>query len=135
MRNNIIKTKKESEIIERKPGVFGKELIMDLYDCDLDIISSKEKIQEYSEKLCDLIEVKRYGEPFIERFGLNKDFTAGYSLAQMIETSLVSGHFSEHWHSCYINIFSCKDFDEEKAITFTKEFFKAKSFKKRVLVR
>ena len=134
MKKNI-SIKKQTKISKIKPEIFGKELIMDLYDCDLGIISSKKKIQEYSEKLCRLIKVKRYGKPFIKRFGLNKDFTAGYSLAQMIETSLVSGHFSEHWRSCYINIFSCKDYNQEKAVVFTKKFFKAKKLKKKILIR
>ena len=121
--------------MEKDSPIFGKELILDLFDCDLEIISSKEKIREYSDTLCGLIEMTKYGEPIIPRFGLNADFTAGYSLTQLIETSLISAHFSEFWKSCYVNIFSCKDYDEKKAEEFTKKFFKAKRVKSRVLIR
>lgn len=118
-----------------KEKVFGLELSLDLFDCDPESVRSKEIILDYSVKLCDLIEMKRYGKPFIERFAEHSEFAAGYSLAQMIETSLVSGHFSEFWNSAYINIFSCKPFDARKAESFTKEFFGAQSVKSLLNVR
>ena len=123
--------------MKKKIGVkkFGTELIMDLLDCDPKIIRSKKKISEYSDKICKLIKVKRFGKPIVKRFGFGKDFTAGYSLVQLIETSLVSGHFSELWNRAFINIFSCKSFDEKIARNFTKKFFKARKIKNRVLIR
>ena len=114
---------------QEQEKIFGAELTLDLYDCDPEIIRSKEKILEYSDKLCDLIDMKKYGKPFIERFAEHSEFAAGYSLAQMIETSLVSGHFSEFWNRAYLNIFSCKLFDADKAKEFTIKFFGAKEFK------
>jgi len=114
---------------------YGKELILDLFECDPKIIRSKKKILEYSNKICNLIKMKKYGKPTCERFGFGKDFTAGFSLVQLIESSLVSGHFSELWNKVYINIFSCKNFDDKKAAAFTEKFFKAKKIKNRVLIR
>jgi len=114
---------------------YGKELILDLFECDPKIIRSKKKILEYSNKICNLIKMKKYGKPICERFGFGKDFTAGFSLVQLIESSLVSGHFSELWNKVYINIFSCKNFDDKKAAAFTEKFFKAKKIKNRVLIR
>ena len=132
-------TKEVKRGIKEKPieieKVFGQELTLDLYDCTPETIRSKEKILEFSEKLCDLIEMKRYGTPFCERFAEHSEIAAGYSLAQMIETSLVSGHFSEFLNRAYINIFSCKDFDAEKAKKFTQEFFGAKEVKSNVAIR
>ena len=118
-----------------KKKIYGKELILDLMDCDPKIIRSKKKILEYSNKLCDLIKVKKYGKPLIERFALHIDFAAGYSLVQLIESSSISAHFSELWNRAFINIFSCKLFDDKKATDFTKKFFKAKKIKNRVLIR
>jgi len=130
--------KEENEVLfvkEKNKKIFGKELILNLYDCDPESVRSKKKILEYSSKICKLIKVKRYGSPVIERFALHIDHAAGYSLVQLIESSLVSGHFSELWNRAYINIFSCKDFDDEKAAAFTKKFFYAKKIKKIVLTR
>ena len=114
---------------------YGIELIMNLYDCNSDIICSAKKIAEYSDKLCKLIKVKKFGKPIVKRFGFGKDYIIGYSLVQLIETSLVSGHFSEIWRASYINIFSCKEFNAKKAADFTKKFFQAKKMEKRVIRR
>ena len=118
-----------------KKQIYGKELILDLIECDPRLIRSKRKILEYCIQICKLIKMKRYGKPFIERFALDSDFAAGYSLVQLIETSSISGHFSEAWNRVYINIFSCKNFNHKTARSFTKKFFKAKKIKNRVLIR
>ena len=115
--------------------VYGMELILDLYDCNPKILASKKYLKDFIIKLCKLIKMKRYGKPLIERFGLGKDFTAGYSLVQLIESSSITGHFSELWSSAYINIFSCKRFDAKRAREFAKRFFKAKKFENRLVIR
>jgi S-adenosylmethionine/arginine decarboxylase-like enzyme len=121
--------------MNKKSKIYGMELILDLYDCDPKIIRSKRKILEYSNKICKLIKMKKYGKPICERFGFGKDYTIGYSLVQLIETSSITAHFSEFWSRAYINIFSCKLFDEKIATDFTEKFFKAKKVKKVVLIR
>jgi len=121
--------------MKKNKKIYGRELILDLKECDLKIISSKEKILKYLEQLCRLIKMKRYGNPIVKRFGFGKDYSAGYSMVQLIETSSITGHFSELWRSVYINIFSCKLFDTQKAREFTKRFFKAKTVKNRVFIR
>lgn len=106
---------------------YGQELVMNLYECNFKKISSDKSIKKFVITLCDdVIHMKRYGEPLIPHFGLESPITAGYSLVQLIETSSITGHFSEHKKSCYINIFSCKWFDIEKAAQFTQDFFGAK---------
>ncbi|MEK7164086.1 MAG: S-adenosylmethionine decarboxylase [Patescibacteria group bacterium] len=108
--------------------IFGQELTLDLYECDLAIISSSEKIKEFVIELCDkVIMMKRYGEPLIPHFGHENPITSGYSLVQLIETSNVSAHFSEHKKAVYLNIFSCAWFDPVKTEEYCKSFFGAKS--------
>ena len=124
--------KKKTKIKKR---VYGMELILDLYDCDPKTLCSKRCLNDFIIKICKLIKVKRYGKPFIERFGFGKDFTAGYSLVQLIESSAISGHFSELWNSAYINIFSCKSFNHKIAKDFTKKFFRAKRIKSKIIIR
>ncbi|MFH2138702.1 MAG: S-adenosylmethionine decarboxylase [Candidatus Omnitrophota bacterium] len=115
--------------------IFGYELVMDLFECDADVITSKKKLKEYVDKLCKLIEMKQYGKTLLPYFGEKEEFTKGYSLVQLIETSSITGHFSDYWGTAYLNIFSCKEYDQELAKKFTKEFFKAKRVKTRFLVR
>lgn len=104
---------------------FGWELVLDLYDCDYARISSEQSIREYAKELCRLIDMKPYGEPQTPYFGEMQEHTKGYSLLQFIETSAITGHFSEGTGAVYINIFSCKAYDAELAETFTKKWFGA----------
>lgn len=115
---------------------FGQELILNLYVCDLEKISSGDHIKDYIVKLCDeVILMKRYGEALIPHFGHDNPVTSGYSLVQLIETSCVSAHFSEYKKSVYINIFSCKWFDAAKAEKFSKEWFGAQNVTSQLLQR
>ena len=50
----------------------------------------------------------------------------GTSAIQFIITSNITIHTLDILKSVYINIFSCKDFDAQKAEDFTKEWFKGK---------
>ncbi len=114
---------------------YGYELIMDLYGCKKEIITSKKKLWEYVDKLCKLIDMVKYGKTLIPYFGENEVYTKGYSVVQLIETSSITGHFSDHYRTAYINVFSCKTFDKDLAKKFTKEFFGAKKVKNRFLTR
>ena len=114
---------------------FGVETVIDLYGCDSQIIRSEAKLREYVDRLCDLLKMVKYGDTLTPYFGLNNDHTAGYSILQFIETSSITGHFSENTNASYINIFSCGEYDAEKAAEFTKDFFGAKRMVERVIER
>ena len=133
--NNLVERSKRRKHREMKKTVFGYELVLDLSECDLAVMSSKIKLAEYVDRLCKLIKMKKYGKVQLPYFGLEKPQTKGYSLLQFIETSSITGHFSEHWRKCYINIFSCKPYNAKLAAEFTKKFFGAKKAKTRLLVR
>jgi len=72
--------------------------------------------------LCDLIEMKRFGETQVVHFGEDEK-VAGYSMVQLIETSLISGHFANQSNAAYIDVFSCKAYLPEMVQTFAEEFF------------
>jgi len=118
-----------------KKKIYGYELVLDLKDCDKKVLTSKKKLKQYVDKLCKLIKMKKYGKTLLPYFGLKEEFTKGYSLVQLIETSSITGHFSDNWGTAYINIFSCRKFDHKVAKKFTRQFFKAKRIENRYLIR
>ncbi len=121
---------KDSEILakfkEEKP--WGLYTSVDLYDCNPETIRNAEKIKQFVIELCDLIKMKRFGEPVVVNFGEDPR-VSGYSMTQLIETSLVSGHFANQSNAVYLDIFSCKDYPPYKAAEFCKKFFGAKEMK------
>lgn len=120
----------------KEADMFGQELTLNLYECDLAKISSGEEIKKFVIELCDnVIHMKRYGEPLIPHFGHENPITSGYSLVQLIETSNVSAHFSEYKKSVYINVFSCAWFDPKATEEFCKTFFDAKRVESHLLKR
>ncbi len=115
---------------------FGQELILNLYDCSPEKISSGEEIKKFVIELCDnVIKMKRYGEAFIPHFGHENPMTSGYSLVQLIETSSVTAHFSEYKKSVYLNIFSCAWYDPQKTRDFCVNFFEAKRYEEHLIMR
>jgi len=68
--------------------------------------------------------MKRYGDTVVIDFG-EEEKVAGFSMTQLIETSLISGHFANATSAAYLDIFSCKWYDPTVASEFTKKFFEA----------
>jgi S-adenosylmethionine/arginine decarboxylase-like enzyme len=112
--------------LEAEAAPWGLLTSLDLYDCDPDTIRDARKIKQYVVELCDLIEMKRFGECQVVNFG-DDERVKGYSMIQLIETSLISGHFADLTNAAYIDIFSCKPYDLDQVRRFTQEFFEAKS--------
>jgi len=115
---------------------FGYELIFDLHNCqDKESLRSKRRLQDFVDRLCKLLKMKKYGKTLIPHFGHDSEITSGYSLLQFIETSSITGHFSEGMDAVYLNVFSCKPYNVAKAKKFVKDFFRPKRMKVRYLVR
>lgn len=112
--------KKEFE----KQKAWGISTSIDLYGCNPSSIRDGELIKKYVVELCDLIKVTRFGECVVVNFGEDERI-AGFSMTQLIETSLVSGHFANQTNTAYLDVFSCKYFDPQVVGDFSKEFFKA----------
>ena len=94
---------------------------IDLFECDPKPINSEKDIKDFVVALCDLIDMKRYGDCQIYRFGSGDK--EGYTFLQLIETSLISGHFAAETNNAYIDVFSCKYYDPTVVADFAKAFF------------
>jgi S-adenosylmethionine/arginine decarboxylase-like enzyme len=119
-----IKTFAEIKAYYEAADCWGLLSSLDVKNCEPDLIRSADAIKEYVIKLCDLIGMKRFQDTVVVNFG-EDERVAGYSMTQLIETSLISGHFANLSNTSYIDIFSCKIYDPYTAAEFTREFFKA----------
>lgn len=126
----------DEETIEhfKKNGEWGLLTSVDLHDCDPEKIRDGDHIRKFSVDLCDHIDMKRYGEPIVVRFGADPR-VQGYSLAQLIETSLISGHFAEDTNRAFIDIFSCKEYPPQAVAEYCRKYFGAKDMEYSVSFR
>ena len=102
--------------------VWGIASAIDIYGCDPGKIRNAEVIRRFVVELCELIEMRRFGDTQVVNFG-EDERVAGYSMVQLIETSLISAHFANLTNTVYLDVFSCKPYDPEIVQTFAQAYF------------
>lgn len=114
----------QTNIMERAKMEFawGIASSIDIYNCDPETIRDAGKIKQFVLELCELIEMKRFGDTLVVHFG-EDERVAGFSMVQLIETSLVSAHFANQSNTTYLDVFSCKPYDPEVVADFAQRFF------------
>ncbi len=122
----------EKEYARKNP--WGVLTSVDIYMCDPDTIRNADKIEQFVCELCDMIGMKRFGRCRIVHFGEDEK-VEGFSMTQLIETSLISGHFANASNSAFIDIFSCKFYEPRKIAEFATLFFKGDNYKMQIALR
>jgi S-adenosylmethionine/arginine decarboxylase-like enzyme len=105
-----------------KQSVWGIASSIDIYNCDPDTIRDAEKIKQFVVELCELIQMRRFGDTLVVNFG-EDERVAGYSMVQLIETSLISAHFANLSNTVYLDVFSCKPYDPDIVEEFARKYF------------
>ena len=112
------------EKMKEKLEYWGMSSSIDLYDCDLTLMQNADAIREFVKILCDRIKMRRYGETQVVFFG-DEPRVQGFSMTQLIETSLISAHFADASRAIYLDVFSCAPYDPQDAAKFAADYFKA----------
>ena len=119
---------------------YGMELILDLRDCDTSLFRRKH-LKRYINELCELIDMTQCKLTWWDYFWWPKIFrdpnpkTYGTSVVQFIMTSNITIHSLDKLGTVYLNIFSCKEFDFEKTVRFTQNWFKGEITQSHVMER
>lgn len=103
---------------------WGLSSCIDLYDCDLQLMQNGPAIKDFVRQLCENIGMRRYGETQVVHFG-DEPRVAGFSMTQLIETSLISAHFANASRAIYMDVFSCAPYAPKAVAEFAREYFKA----------
>ena len=120
--------------MDSRLAYWGLSSSIDLYGCDLGLMQDAQAIKDFVHQLCDGIKMRRYGDTQIVHFGDDPRVT-GFSMTQLIETSLISAHFSDASCAIYLDVFSCAPYEPEDVARFAAELFKADRRHLRVVVR
>lgn len=114
---------------------WGQHELLDFGGCNIDKLKCSETILKFTSDLVKAINMVAYGKPILEHFATHAPEKAGYSLIQLIETSSIVGHFAENRGELYLDVHSCKPFDQKTVIDMVRERFKAKKWKTRSVDR
>lgn len=111
-------------VIEENHGavVWGISSSFDIYGCDPETIRDAGGIRRFVIELCELIQMRRFGETLVVHFGEDEK-VAGFSMVQLIETSLISAHFANLTNTVYLDVFSCKPYDPKIVEEFATRYF------------
>ena len=120
---------------------YGKELILDLHYCNSDTFTRR-GIRNYFKRLCEIIDMERCDLHWWDYKGLPKEYAKapahlkGTSAVQFIKTSNITIHTLDTLRVVYLNIFSCKNFDEKVVAQFSRGWFESEAIAQmRVIVR
>ena len=84
----------------------------------------KDKIKEFLYGIAKHLSLRTYGEPMIySPEGMGKEENAGYDAFIPLIDSGISLYVWTSEKFMSVVLYTCKDFSEEKALLFTKDFF------------
>lgn len=120
---------------------YGMELILDLHECDTGRFN-REYLRRYFRELCDdILNMERCKLYFWDDLGVPEHLrqtnpkTKGTSAVQFVLTSNITVHTLDDLGQVYINIFSCKTFNEVEAKNYSESFFRGYAKQARKIVR
>lgn len=115
-------------MIKNNNQPYGKELILDLHDCNSGLFN-RATITQFFNCLCELINMEACDLHFWDDVGVPEKEqqtdprTKGTTAIQFIITSNITIHTLDLMDTVYINLFSCKDFDADAVAIFTERWF------------
>jgi len=103
--------------------IWGYHLIINCTRCEKDSVSSEQNIKSFVESLVNKIDMIPHGDIHTYYMDDQGD-NSGWSFVQMIKTSNICGHFVDDSGDAFLDVFSCKKFNEKDVLDMINEYFK-----------
>ena len=116
----------------RRTAPWGMLAAIDLHGCERSRVEDPNSIRAFVPAVVDAIGMRAHGPLHLERFGDGE--LEGWSAMQFIETSSITVHADEVGGRCFVDVFSCKPFDADRAVAIAVMHFGGRPTV-RVLVR
>ena len=114
---------------------WGYHLTLDCANCDRESIKSVDHVRKFIEVLLNRIDMLPIGEPRIEYTAGEFLDKAGLTAVQIIVTSTIVAHFIDSNGDLYLDVFSCKEFENDVVIATVGEYFKPTKVRANFLTR
>lgn len=115
--------------------VWGYHLLVDCASCNKQAIKDERIHRMFLRELVKRIAMIAYKDPIMAHFATHDPEKGGWTIAQMIETSLIDGHFVDSNGDAYISVHSCKTFDPQTVLATIQEFYNPIRMTSRVIDR
>jgi S-adenosylmethionine/arginine decarboxylase-like enzyme len=97
----------------RNAARWGTLAAIDLHGCDRARLEDPDTIRRFVPALIAEIGMRAHGPLRLDRFGDGE--LEGWSAMQFIETSSITVHADEAFERCFVDVFSCRPFDPDRA--------------------
>jgi S-adenosylmethionine/arginine decarboxylase-like enzyme len=114
---------------------WGYHLILDVSGCDKTLMSNKQNVYNWITNLVKDIQMQPVGEPDISYTAAHDINKAGFTAIQIIVTSSIVAHFIDSTGQIYVDVFSCKLFDQNIVKQSLINYFSAKKMRETYLTR
>lgn len=120
----------------KEERVFGYELLLDCYECKPEVCSELDHCYSYLDRIVPFIGMKKQAPPQIFRTD-RKSFPdkAGLSGWVPLADSSIVIHTLCKNNFVSIDVYSCKRFNPEKVVEFTRRYFNPKKIEKQYILR
>jgi len=117
--------------------MFGIHITLDCYECNKEKLKDLKFILNFLDELPDLIGMKKIAPPYAISYSGNPNSfdRGGISAFVIIAESHISCHTFPFNNYISFDIFSCKDFDIDKAINFVIKKFEVKKYERKIFTR
>lgn len=108
------------------PEIFRKRLLVEGY---FRVEVTEDRLRDYFSRITSGLELRTYGEPIIHRTsGAGKDINEGFDgFVPLVDSGIYIGVWVNPKFLSTI-IYTCGEFDEEKAVSLVEEIFRLEGF-------
>lgn len=114
---------------------FGPHITIDLKGCPKETLSNYNLHFDYLKSLPEMIDMTPITQPYVFPYSGLVPEDKGITGIVIIAESHISIHSFEEKGYSFIDIFSCKDMDVERAIEITLDMFKPESYEINIVKR
>lgn len=116
--------------------MFGKHLMLDMYGCSKEKLDSLDFIWDLLNKVPELIDMHKITQPYVFTYE-NEKYPDKYGISGVV--IIAESHISIHTFPeklfATIDVYSCREFEDEKLTKFLINELEAKDHEKRFQVR
>ena len=120
---------------ESKSDPFGPHLMLDLTECNSDRLKDYDFIFNILNELPERIGMTKITQPYVFPYSGLIPEDKGITGTVIIAESHISIHTFQEKDYCFVDVFSCKDFDVEYASQFLVDAFESKKYERYVVQR